>query len=182
MAIRCQERVVSKNVSEWEFFFLHSQPLIRLYEQNSLSSFSVWKSRNNPSLNWSKNLLVYWRLWTGKTTHPKQWGRKKKGLGTRHILHRHTPETHIFNKVPLSIDLPPHVSPCKLLVIGGLNHWPGRRSDLTFSANVPTNYSETCVSKLLGFSQSNELNKQDHHHLEEQSLADTKIKQAAEYF
>lgn len=66
------------------------------------------------------------------------------------------------------------------MVIGGLNHWPGQRSpDLIFSANVPTDYSEACVSKLLGFSQSNELNKQDHHHLEEQSIADPKIKQAA---
>lgn len=49
---------------------------------------------------------------------------------------------------------------------------------MIFSANVPTDYSEACVSKLLGFSQSNELNKQDHHHLEEQSFTDTKIKQA----
>lgn len=121
-----------------------------------------------------KHILIYWRLWTGKATYP-QAVRKEKEEGTGDkIYSKH------FNKVPRFINLPTRTSPCKLMVIAGLNHWPAKRSpDLIFSTNVPTDYSEACVPKLLGCSQSNELNKQDHHHLEEQSFADTKIKQAA---
>lgn len=69
---------------------------------------------------------------------------------------------HFFHKSPLSIAPPPCSRPCKLMFIGELNHWLGQRSpDLIFSGNVLTDYSEACSSKLQGFSQSNELNKQE---------------------